>query len=217
VLKPVWRRIGGVVLPLLFAVPIVALLGFAEAGKEVLDKLANDLAWRRNVVATIDLIRPVQAQLEATQVRVLTVYGMLFLLAVGVYAARRLRNRLATVRVAYDDGRVARGRRGLSILELSRMNGIPHADVCSGRGRCGTCRVHVEEGADHLSPRTDDEQATLARVGAAAGDRLACQARVLAPGVSVVRVLPPFADAQAARQPDAWVLADAAAPVEPRE
>ena len=29
VLKPVWRRIGGLVLPVLFAVPILALLGFA--------------------------------------------------------------------------------------------------------------------------------------------------------------------------------------------
>ena len=34
VLKPVWRRIGGFVLPLLFVIPIVALLGFAESGKE---------------------------------------------------------------------------------------------------------------------------------------------------------------------------------------
>ncbi len=42
VLKPVWRRIGGLVLPVLFAVPILALLGFAQSGQEVLDKLAND-------------------------------------------------------------------------------------------------------------------------------------------------------------------------------
>src|SRR5262245_38304909 len=44
VLKPVWRRIGGLVLPLLFGVPILALLGFAQSGQEVVDKLAADPA-----------------------------------------------------------------------------------------------------------------------------------------------------------------------------
>ena len=211
VLKPVWRRIGGVVLPLLFAVPIVALLGFAEAGKEVLDKLANDAAWRDNIVATIDLVKSVEARLIAIQVQVLSVYGILLLLAIGVFIGRRLVNRMAPVRIEYDGGIAAAGRRGLSILELSRLNGIPHADVCSGRGRCGTCRVHVDGGAEHLSPRNDIEQATLARVGAAAGDRLACQARVLVSGVSVTRLLPAYADASAARRPADW-MAEAAAP-----
>ena len=46
VLKPVWRRIGGFVLPVLFLVPIAALLGFAESGKEVVARLAGDAEWR---------------------------------------------------------------------------------------------------------------------------------------------------------------------------
>ena len=92
------------------------------------------------------------------------------------------------------------------------MNEIPHADVCSGRGRCGTCRVRVDRGAEHLSPRNDIEDRTLARVHASAGDRLACQARVLGSGVSVTRLLPPFADASAAREPDTWA-AEGATPV----
>jgi adenylate cyclase len=213
VLKPVWRRIGGVVLPVLFAVPILGLLGFAEAGKEVLDKLASDADWRGKIVATIDLIKPVRVQLDAAQAQILSVYGVLLLLALAVYAARHLRNRLLPVRVAYDDGLSAAGRRGLSILELSRLNGIPHADVCSGRGRCGTCRVHVNGGAEHLSPLNDIERTTLKRVGAAAGDRLACQARVLRSGVAVTRLLPPYADASAARQPGDWA-AEHAVPME---
>ena len=44
-------------------------------------------------------------------------------------------------------GATAQGRWGLSILEFSRLNDVPHANVCSGRGRCGTCRVHVDAGA----------------------------------------------------------------------
>src|SRR6185436_10225951 len=118
-----------------------------------------------------------------------------------------------TVRVAYDGGLTALGRRGLSVLELSRLNDIPHAHVCSARGRCGTCRVHVDSGAQSLSPLTDIERGTLARVHegnpagkpSAEGVRLACQARVLGPGVAVTRLLPAYADASAARQPQDWV------------
>ena len=97
------------------------------------------------------------------------------------------------------------GRHGLSILELSRLNDVPHAHVCSGRGRCGTCRVRVDSGAQSLSPKDEVESSTLARVGAGDADRLACQARVLGDGVSVTRQLPAYADASAARLPQEWV------------
>ncbi|MGH9576692.1 MAG: hypothetical protein ACRD3R_04565, partial [Terriglobales bacterium] len=56
VLTPVWRRIGGLVLPLLFGIPILALLGFAEAGKEVLDRLAGDPAWRAHIVDNLNKV-----------------------------------------------------------------------------------------------------------------------------------------------------------------
>ena len=215
VLKPVWRRIGGVVLPLLFVVPIAALLGFAESGKEVVDKLANEAEWRAEILDSAGRIDQVRAQLDTIRRWVLITYGCLALLAIGVFAGRILRDRMTRVRVEYDGGLVAQGRRGLSILELSRMNEIPHADVCSGRGRCGTCRVHVDSGADHLSPLNEFEAPTLARVHAAQGDRLACQARVLVASVSVTRLLPAFADASAARQPEEWTSDGPAPAAEP--
>ena len=209
VLKPLWRRIGGFVLPVLFAVPILALVGFAEAGKEVLAKLANDPAWQTHLTDNIESIVKVTSQLNAIQSQILTVYGFLLLLAVGVLAARMMRDRITPVRIDYDGGLAAQGRRGLSILEISRLNDIPHAHVCSARARCGTCRVHVDAGAAALSPKNDLELATLSRVHAGDGDRLACQARVLGPGVAVTRLLPAYADASAARQD--WA-ADAQAP-----
>jgi adenylate cyclase len=211
VLKPVWRRIGGFVLPVLFAVPIAALVGFAESGKEVLAKLANDPAWQTHLTDNIGKIVKFTSQLDAFQARVLFIYGALLLAAIAVLAARMLRDRMTPVRVSYDGGLTAQGRRGLSVLELSVLNDIPHAHVCSARGRCGTCRVHVDAGAQSLSPQNDIEDATLARVHASAGDRLACQARVLGGGVAVTRILPAYADASAARLPQEW-LADAAAP-----
>jgi adenylate cyclase len=215
VLKPLWRRIGGFVLPVVFAVPILALVGFAESGKEVLEKLASDPAWQTHITDNISSIVKVTSRMDALQAQILLGYGALLLLAVAVFAARMLRDRLTPVRIAYDGGLSAQGRRGLSVLELSLLNDVPHAHVCSGRGRCGTCRVHVDAGAQALSPVNDIERSTLARVAegkpVAAGVRLACQARVLDAGVAVTRLLPAYADASAARMPQDW-LADAAAP-----
>lgn len=212
VLKPIWRRIGGFVLPVLFAVPILALVGFAESGKEVLAKLANDPAWQAHLTDNIDKIVKFTSQLDTFQSRVLLVYGTLLLLALAVLAARMLRDRMKPVRISYDGGLSAQGRRGLSVLELSLLNDIPHAHVCSARGRCGTCRVHVDAGAQSLSPQNDIENATLARVSAGQpggeGVRLACQARVLGDGVTVTRILPAYADASAARLPQEWVADD---------
>jgi len=211
VLKPVWRRVGGLVLPLLFAIPILALLGFAEAGKEVIAKLAAEPDWRAYVTANLGKVAKATREFDALQARLLAGYGVLVLAAIAFLAWRILSTRLQRVTVAYDGGLSAKGRRGLSVLELSLLNHVPHAHVCSGRGRCGTCRVRVEAGAERLSPAEEAERKTLERVGAAAGERLACQARVLGAGVAVTRLLPAFADASAARAPGEWTGQNAAA------
>jgi adenylate cyclase len=205
VLKPVWKRIGGFVLPVLFAVPILALLGFAEAGREVLEKLSTDPAWRAHITANLKRVVAVTNPLQSFQNGLLLAYGALVLIAFGVFGARVFRDRAGRVSVAYDGGALAQGRRGLSILELSRLNDVPHAHVCSGRGRCGTCRVRIESGGGLLSAMSEAERRTLARVGAGAAERLACQARVSGSGVVAIRVLPPYADASAARLPEQWV------------
>ena len=207
VLKPVWRRISGLVLPLLFAVPILALLGFAEAGKEVLARLADDPAWRAHIVDNLNKVARVTRTYQPLEARILTGYGALVLAAFAFLGWKILRERMRRVRVAYDEGFSAQGRVGLSVLELSRVNDIPHASVCSGRARCGTCRVRVEAGDAQLSPPSATELRTLERVGADEDERLACQARVLGDGVRVVRVLPAFADASAARAPRDWSAA----------
>jgi adenylate cyclase len=212
VLKPIWRRIGGFVLPVLFAVPILALLGFASAGQEVLDKLAGDAAWRQMIQDNVGRIAKVTRGLADGQSRAILAWGLLVLAAFAILAFRILRSRLKPVFVDYDGGTNAKGRFGLSILEVSLLNDVPHAHVCSGRGRCGTCRVRVEAGTASLSPIGEQERGTLERVSAAPEDRLACQARVLGPGVRVTRLLPAFADATAAQVPQEW--AAGAAPAE---
>ena len=208
VLKPVWRRIGGP-FPVLFAVPILALVGFAESERGA-RKLANDASWKIHI--TDNLGRIVRSSRQAFS----TCSSSTALSSSRpACVARMLRERLVPVRMSYDGGLSAQGRRGLSVLELCLLNDIPHAHFCSARGRCGTCRVHVNAGAQALSPLNDIEHATLARVHASEGDRLACQARVLGPGVSVTRLLPAYADASAARLPQEWVAEDPAPAPEP--
>ena len=215
VLKPVWRRISGLVLPVLFAIPILALLGFAASGQEVLDKLAADTQWRAMILENVGRIAKVTREFAEFQSRAIYAYAALVAAAFGILAMRIFRHRSTPVEVAYDGGIRARGRFGLSILEISRLNDVPHAHVCSGRGRCGTCRVRVDAGADRLSAPEALERGTLARVGAAGsvgngGERLACQAHVLAGGVQVTRLLPAYADASAAQSPQEWIAGRAA-------
>src|SRR5262245_45966002 len=129
VLKPLWKRIGGLVLlPVLFAIPVLALIGFAEAGKEVVEKLANDPAWRAHVTENLRRVVAVTDPLNAMQNRLLAGYAVLVLAAAALLGWRMLRER-SMVSVSYDEGFSARGRRGLSILEISLANDVPHAHV----------------------------------------------------------------------------------------
>ena len=95
-------------------------------------------------------------------------------------------------------------RPGANLLEALRDAQIPMSYSCMA-GRCGTCRVRVESGAEQLSAATQTERDTLERLGAGVRQRLACQASVNGPGVAVTRVLPSYADASAARAPQEWV------------
>ena len=203
VLRPVWPRLAPIVIPVLFAVPILALLGFAHAGDGALARLANDAGWRALVEQNLRVLQDLGHRLHVIEAGIFLVYGGAVALAVGIFAANILRRRSARVVVSYDGGLTAVGRVGMSVLDVSRANHIPHASVCGGRARCGTCRVIVPAAAD-LDPPAEAELATLHRVKAPADTRLACQAHLLGRPVSVRRVYPVFVDAEAARQPDSW-------------
>ena len=43
-------------------------------------------------------------------------------------------------------------RPGMSVLEALRAARVAHASVCGGRGRCSTCRIRIDAGAEHLPP-----------------------------------------------------------------
>ncbi|WP_010441793.1 adenylate/guanylate cyclase domain-containing protein [Ruegeria conchae] len=107
-----------------------------------------------------------------------------------VYLGRKLWRRRHSVRVRYVNGPEVVSEKGMTLLEMSRANGIPHTALCGGKGRCTTCRVVVEEGADQLHPPTEVEARSLKAVSAPKGTRLACQMRPTDP-LTVFRVFRP--------------------------
>ena len=81
------------------------------------------------------------------------------------------------IRIRYPGGRVVRVDPGTSVLEASRLAGIPHVAVCGGRGRCSTCRIRLIEGLEGQPEADGREKATLKSISAAPDVRLACQLR----------------------------------------
>ncbi len=192
-IKPGYARLvpylyGGALL-----LPVLALLGFAKAGQEVA-VLARDPAWIEAVVTGLPF--PDEAAIAAAVMLRDTVYAIYAGLILSVVAARFIRagweRRRGVYHLSYPGGRRVRVTSGMTILEASRTAGIPHAEVCGGRGRCSTCRVRIGSGYDSLAPPDTDEQRVLERVGAPPRVRLACQTR---PGhdLEVTPLLPPTA------------------------
>ncbi len=169
--------------------PVLAWLGFAEAGREI-TRLAMDPTFVPRVRAEARLPRPEQRMALGRVARGIF-WGHLAMIGLVLAArgVRERRRRRQGVRVTYPDGREVVVPRGFTILEASRFAGIPHASVCGGRGRCSTCRVRVVQGAERLPLATVDELRVLGRVGAPAHVRLACQVRPRG-DVAVVPLVP---------------------------
>jgi adenylate cyclase len=99
------------------------------------------------------------------------------LIVVAARARRKLKERLDQVAVNYPGGEVIRVPRGFSVLEASRLGGLPHYAVCGGKGQCSTCRVQILGDYDSLPAPDKMEQTTLRRINAGPDVRLACQLR----------------------------------------
>ncbi|MEM8732334.1 MAG: adenylate/guanylate cyclase domain-containing protein [Pseudomonadota bacterium] len=168
-------------------VPSWALAGYASEGRRVAALLA-DPATRREVQTAYNWPDP-GAMATIADLRDATFMAFYIALAAAVlaWALRRILTRRGKIEITYRRGPVVKSARGASLLDISRANGIPHAALCGGRGRCSTCRVIIEDGAEHLAPPSEAELKTLASANAPANARLACQIRPTEP-MTVFRV-----------------------------
>jgi adenylate cyclase len=191
--------------PLLFAaallMPVFALLGYVAGGREIGVILAQDPGYVARLLAA-------QPPPQARPALFVVTWGIRFIFLgaiVILLIARLLRHewwrRKGVARISYPNGRSIEVVRGFTVLEASRLLGVPHAAICGGQGRCTTCRVHVRAGPGALPEPAAAELQILRQIGSPPNVRLACQLRPHGP-VDVTPMVPVFTPArEAVEQP----------------
>lgn len=167
-LYPFYRRFLPVFAAAAVGYPLLALWGWIEGAR----RLALEEDYQSKVTAEqFDWVIQLSTQVRAV------VFGLIILslLVVLIRIASRVLSKRITI--LYPGDVKVRTAPGPSLLEVSRMNAIPHAAVCGGRARCSTCRVLILEGGNDLPEPSNAEQVVLNRIGADNGIRLACQIR----------------------------------------
>ena len=186
---PLWK---GPLLACAILLPVLALIGFTEGGREVARLLATP--------AALHSILPISVTGSAVQKSSLAWMRNTFLAfyvsAIGMVLLARVVRRFIESRsprlfIDYPGfGRIA-GPHGLSVLDISRLGRIPHASVCGGKGRCSTCRVRVLATSAELPAASPHERAVLLGIGADPQFiRLACQLHPVG-DLTVAPLIPP--------------------------
>ncbi|NKL12243.1 2Fe-2S iron-sulfur cluster binding domain-containing protein [Rhizobium leguminosarum bv. viciae] len=171
--------------PLLLAlailVPVLSVLGFVEMGRTLADpsyQQAMTISAYKEGINTRYASNPeVHRQVAMIRAALYGAFSASLLIVVAARARRKLKERLDQVAVNYPGGEVIRVPRGFSVLEVSRLGGLPHYAVCGGKGQCSTCRVQILGDYDSLPAPDKMEQTTLRRINAGPDVRLACQLR----------------------------------------
>ncbi|MCC6920653.1 MAG: adenylate/guanylate cyclase domain-containing protein [Alphaproteobacteria bacterium] len=174
-LKP-WYRSALPAFAIVYAlVPTLALLGFAQGGIRL---AAQEAVAPGTAKAVLAKGKPADPEAAALRLYLKADAAWFYLALVGAGLAVVLIRPAFTARgfaVRYPGGAVARGRSGMSVLEVSRAAARPHMSVCGGRARCTTCRVKVVGTAGPLPEPRAEEARALARIAAPPDIRLACQ------------------------------------------
>jgi adenylate cyclase len=161
-------------------IPVLAMLGLYQGGRTVVAESAS-AEWRAENLSAEKLGTAAE---QNTLDRFVDAFLIGYLGLVGLALAGRgvralLERRHGMITLSYGNGRTVRVPKGLSVLEASLRNNVPHASVCGGRARCSTCRIRIIGDCDHLPEPSKREAFVLNRVGAGADPaiRLACQLR----------------------------------------
>nr|WP_249127588.1 adenylate/guanylate cyclase domain-containing protein [Bradyrhizobium lablabi] len=177
-MKPFYKRAA----PLLFAaavlLPALAILGVYQGGRGVVD--SDSVEWRAENLSESQIgTRDQKAALDAAVDYTLIGYLSLIALALLARGARALHERRGgMINLSYGNGRTIRVPKGLTVLEASLRNNVPHASVCGGRARCSTCRIRIIGDHAALPEPSQREAFVLRRVGTDDPSiRLACQLR----------------------------------------
>ncbi len=175
-LRPVYRAVAPVLAVVALAVPIAAIAGLIASARVASVLMADDAFAGQVRAATHWPSAEAENGLWRLRLGALAAYGAIALAVAGAMIARFLRIVVAPkIDVTYVNGPALKASTGPTLLEISRVHAVPHADACGGRGRCTACSVRIEQGEGSLQPRSAAEVHMLG-----AEDhliRLACQIR----------------------------------------
>jgi adenylate cyclase len=209
-LKRFFPRAAPYLLAAAVLIPTLALLGLIEGAREVV-QLSQQPQWRADNLGAARFSTPPQrVLLDAIIFWFPIVYATVLSLILAARGVRMLRERRGgLISLSYPNGVKVRVPRGLSVLEASLRNNIPHASVCGGKARCSTCRIRVVGDVTALPKPSRREAFVLHRVGASADSavRLACQLRPTT-DIAFFLVFPPQVNAAFARRSTALRLGE---------
>ena len=177
-MKAFYKRAAPFLLAAAVLVPTLAMLGFYQGGRNVVDN--DSVEWRKENLTPRQVGTRAQQQVldRITDYALIGYLGLvgLALLARGARAINERRRGM--VNLSYGNGRTVRVPKGLTVLEASLRNNVPHASVCGGRARCSTCRIRIIGDTSALPEPSQREAFVLGRVGTSDPSiRLACQLR----------------------------------------
>ncbi len=164
-------------LVLAIMLPVLALLGFSEMGRTIQSPLGIGRGYPGGYYDPTAPSASAMAQLASVRKWAYGTFAFLLVALLLFRLLRKLRERVHQIAVRYPDGQVVHVPRGFSILEASRLGGVPHYAACGGKGQCSTCRVQVVTAEGTLPAIGTLEQRTLIRIKPEPGVRLACQLR----------------------------------------
>src|ERR1700686_4157445 len=161
-------------------IPTLAMLGLYQGGRQVVHD-SGTAQWKADNLSR----RQVGTAAEQDIIDSIVDYFLIgyvglirfVLIARGVRTLNERRGGM--ISLSYGNGRTVRVPKGLSVLEASLRNNVPHASVCGGRARCSTCRIRIIGDCSSLPEPSKREAFVLNRVGAGSDPaiRLACQLR----------------------------------------
>jgi adenylate cyclase len=161
-------------------IPTLAMLGLYQGGRTVVAESGN-IQWKAENLSPQKVGTPAEQGLldQITDYFLIGYLGLIGLALIGRGVRALNERRHGMITLSYGNGRTVRVPKGLSVLEASLRNNVPHASVCGGRARCSTCRIRVIGECDSLPEPSKREAFVLNRVGAGADPaiRLACQLR----------------------------------------
>jgi adenylate cyclase len=177
-MRAFYKRAAPFLLATAVLIPTLSMLGFYQGGRMVIEN--DSIEWRAETQSESQIGTRAEAQTleRITDYFLFGYFGLIgvALLARGVRAINERRRGM--INLSYGNGRTVRVPKGLSVLEASLRNNVPHASVCGGRARCSTCRIRIIGDHSALPEPSQREAFVLGRVGAADPSiRLACQLR----------------------------------------